>query len=703
MPEANDMVATEVKKIALVGNPNSGKTSLFNALTGLRQKVANYPGVTVDVKQGTARHKGHTYQIIDLPGTYSIYPKAEDEQIVYDILINEQHPDHPDSIIVVADGSNLKRNLLFCSQIIDMGIPVIVALTMQDILDREGVKLDLDILSKKMGVPVVAVNPRKLTGLTKLREALSGELKSSDVLIYNNLPLDHNFLAESREIFPDATDYQILLYATAANQDNGSFTPSRDALKALNEKYDLNFASVQGKETLDRYRIIDDIIKTSMDESRRKTSNITDRLDKIFTNRVMGPLILVGVLFTIFQFVFALAEYPMQWVEAGTAFTSELLRTTLPAGWGTNLLVEGIVAGLGGIIIFIPQIAILFGFLTILEDTGYMSRISYITDRVMKSIGLSGKSVIPMMSGLACAIPAIMATRSIENWRNRLVTILVTPFMTCSARLPVYALLISVGIPNIKYFGIINLQGLVLLAMYILGIAMSMLVAYVLRFIIKSRQNSIYVMELPIYRVPRWRNVFVTMYERSKIFVVEAGKVILVISVILWALASYGPADIGMASQQEPAASTQSLTEEEQAGKNLRMSFAGQLGKAIEPVIEPLGFDWKMGIAVITSFAAREVFVSTMATIYSVDADEENFQSVRQAMISDMDVRGGKVYSIATVLSLLVFYAFAMQCMSTLAVVKRETKTWKWPIIQFVYMTAIAYVASFATFQLFSL
>jgi ferrous iron transport protein B len=696
------MVATDVKKIALVGNPNSGKTSLFNALTGLRQKVANYPGVTVDVKQGIARHNGDSFRIIDLPGTYSIYPKTEDERIVNDVLLNKDHPDHPDGIIVVADGSNLKRNLLFCSQIIDMGIPVVIALTMQDILEKEGVKLDLDILSEKMGVPVVAINPRKLTGIDQLREKLGQEFGKRDELIYRNLPLDQEFLSESRKLFPHATDYQILLYATAANQKNGTYAPSKEKLQALNEKYGLNFASMQGKETLDRYRIIDDIIKTSIDESRRKPRKTTDRLDKILTNRFLGPIILMAVLFVIFQFVFALAEYPMQWVEAGTAFTSDFFRSTLPPGWGTDLLIEGIVAGLGGIIVFIPQIAILFGFLTILEDTGYMARISYITDRVMKTIGLSGKSVIPMMSGLACAIPAIMATRSIENWRNRLVTILVTPFMTCSARLPVYALLISVGIPNIKYFGIVNLQGLVLLAMYLLGIGMSMLVAYVFKFIIKSRQNSIYVMELPTYRAPRWRNVLVTMYERSKIFVVEAGKVIMVISVILWALASYGPADIGMGDVSATAATEQS-TPGEAAGKELKASFAGQLGRAIEPVIEPIGFDWKMGIAVITSFAAREVFVSTMATIYSVDADEENFQTVRQAMLSDLDASGEKLYSVATVLSLLVFYAFAMQCMSTLAVVKRETKTWKWPVVQFVYMTAIAYVASFVTFQLFSL
>ncbi len=690
--------AAGLKKIALVGNPNSGKTSLFNALTHLRQKVGNYPGVTVDIKKGTAEIASQRIEFIDLPGTYSIYPKSDDERIVSEVLLDPAHPSHPDAVIVVIDATNLKRNLLFCSQIIDIGLPVMAVLTMGDMLEKRGIRIDPGKLSEQLGIPVLLVNARRQKGIDKLKHYLKEDLDKPKKEIYSDIPLPPALLEAGRKLYPHAGKYYIWLEILRAQRSRKSRDSKLKALKELLRDEQVNIARIQGKETLGRYKKIEEIIMESVDDSLHKSVQISDRLDDVFTHRVWGPLILLAILFLVFQAVFFLAEFPMRWVEDGTAWVSTVFSSYLPSGWFKNLLVEGVIAGLGGIVVFIPQIAILFGFLSILEDTGYMARISYITDRIMRGVGLSGKSVIPMISGMACAIPAIMATRSIENWRNRLVTILITPFMTCSARLPVYALLISIGVPSKTLLGFINLQGLVLLSMYLLGIGMSMAIAYILRFLIPADGKSLFVMEMPLYRAPRWRNVFITMYERSKVFVTEAGKVILVISIVLWFLASFGPADLGM---RHDKADTEQMTPAQYKSYKLEHSFAGYLGKAIEPAIRPIGFDWRMGIAVITSFAAREVFAGTMATIYSVEGEGDEFHSVREAMLHDVDENGRKVYSLATVLSLLVFYAFAMQCMSTLAVVKRETKSWKWPAIQFAYMTVIAYSASFIVYQLF--
>jgi len=690
--------AAGLKKIALVGNPNSGKTSLFNALTHLRQKVGNYPGVTVDIKKGTAEIASRRIEIIDLPGTYSIYPKSDDERIVSEVLLDSTHPSHPDAVVVVIDATNLKRNLLFCSQIIDIGLPTIAVLTMADMLEKRGIRIDPAKLSEQLGIPVLLVNARRQKGIEKLKHYLKKGFDRPKKEIYSDIPLPSTLLKAGRRLYPDASNYFIWLEILRAQESRKSQDSKMKVLRELLRVEQVNIALIQGKETLGRYKKIEEIIMESVDDSLHKSVQISERLDDVFTHRVWGPLILLAILFLVFQAVFFLADFPMRWVEDGTAWVSTIFSNYLPTGWFKSLLVEGVIAGLGGIVVFIPQIAILFGFLSILEDTGYMARISYITDRIMRGVGLSGKSVIPLISGMACAIPAIMATRSIENWRNRLVTILITPFMTCSARLPVYTLLISIGIPSKTLLGFINLQGLVLLAMYLLGIGMSMAIAYILRFFIPADGKSLFVMEMPLYRAPRWRNVFITMYERSKVFVTEAGKVILIISIVLWFLASFGPADLGMHHEEF---NTEQMTNAQYKSYKLKHSFAGYLGKAIEPVIRPIGFDWRMGIAVITSFAAREVFAGTMATIYSVEGDGDEFHSVREAMLHDVDAHGRKVYSLATVLSLLVFYAFAMQCMSTLAVVKRETKSWKWPAIQFAYMTVIAYSASFIVYQLF--
>lgn len=694
-------------KIALVGNPNSGKSSIFNALTGLRQKIGNYPGITVDKKTGSFKLDRNTnVELTDLPGTYSLYPKSNDEKIVYDILINPDHANHPDGIIVVTDVANLKRNLLFCSQIIDLNIPVVIALSMADIMKREGHQIDLKELSSQLGVSIIPINARKMEGLDKLKEALTKDLEKPVKQFLQPSFYDQPYFEKLKANFPGETDYMVFHHLANLEEEGVLAKEKQKIIKGFRQEYSLSKGKLLSEETMERYRNISRIIKAIQERPVEASYKLTEKLDRILTHRVWGYGILLLVLFIIFQSIFFLAEIPMQWVETGISAISKWLFAILPAGWLTSLLIDGLIAGIGGVVIFIPQIALLFGFLTLMEDSGYMARVSFLTDRIMKSVGLNGKSVIPLMSGLACAIPAIMSARNIDSWKERLITILVTPLMSCSARLPVYTLIISLSIPNQNLWGFINFQGLTLLALYLLGAVAAMAVSFVFSIIIKTERKSFFILELPIYRPPRWKNVIHTMYEKAKVFTLEAGKVILIISVILWFLASYGPEDFGWAINKN--VSTQVVEIDENTGKaneqtlKLRNSFAGHFGKFIEPAIQPLGFDWKMGIALIASFAAREVFVGTMATIYSVEADEENFESVRQRMEKDRDPETGKeVYTLATAFSLLVFFAFAMQCMSTLAVVKRETKSWKWPIIQAVYMTGLAYLSSLLVYQLF--
>ena len=687
--------------IALIGNPNSGKSSIFNALTGLRQKIGNYPGVTVDKKTGRiALPNGSHVLLSDLPGTYSLYPRGTDEQIVYDILLDNNHNDHPDGIVAVVDASNLKRNLLLCSQVIDLGIPMVVALSMTDLARKDRAALDVSELSRALGVPVVPVNARKGTGLSELKAAIEQNLTQPKSAFLELSFVDKTFLETAAKVFPDANPYILAQYAISNGTLQHRLGDGLAEVKGLAKKHGLLKSEFQAKETLGRYRKINEVVDAvHRDPEPTDSERFTDRLDRILTHRIWGYAIMLLVLFAVFQAIFSLAAYPMSLVESGTAIASAWLSGILPDGWFSSLLIDGVLAGIGGVVIFIPQIAILFGFLTILEETGYMSRISYLSDRIMRSVGLSGKSVVPLMSGLACAIPAIMATRNISSWKERIITIMVTPLMSCSARLPVYTLLISLTVPTEKYLGVINLQGLTLLALYLLGLAMALIVALVFNRILRISSQGVFLMEMPIYRPPRWRNVLYTMVEKAKVFTVEAGKIIVVISIVLWVLASYGPADLGWGKMADPAAAT--LADMDEDALKLRESFAGHFGRTIEPAIRPLGFDWKIGIALLTSFAAREVFVGTMATIYSVESDEENFDSVRERMAADTFPDSGRsVYTLATAFSLLIFFAFAMQCMSTLAVVYRETKSWKWPAIQAVYMTALAYFASLLTYQL---
>jgi len=612
------------KKIVLAGNPNCGKSSVFNQLTGLKQKITNVPGTTIENKVGKLKLQNTTIELIDTPGTYSFNPKSLDEKEAVRVFFEDPAPD---VILYIADAANLKRNLFYFSQLAQHKIPMVLVLNMLDIADFKGVEINTDRLEKELGIRVFKINARTGMGVEDVKKAL------------------------------------------IENQ----FVPHYEFGTELDHTHESHFSSIN--------KLLN---KTTVVKTKREL--VSGKIDKIATHPILGYLLFITVLFLIFQSVFMLAEYPMNWIESGFSILSEYLSNVLPDGWIKKLFINGIIAGISGVVVFVPQIAILFFFMTLLEDTGYMARVSFIMDKMLRGLGLSGKSVVPLLSGAACAIPAIMSTRNIENWKDRLITIMVTPLMSCSARLPVYTLLISLAVPSKMILGFMNLQALILLAMYFLGTIAALAAALVFKWIIKHDLPSYFIMELPIYHTPRWKNIGITCWQKSLSFVTEAGKVILIVSMILWFLASYGPTKQNTFAVQET--------------QNLETSYAGHFGKVIEPVIKPIGFNWKIGIALITSFAAREVFVGTMSTIYSV-GDEENFDQIRVKMHNDTLSNGKPVYSLAVVLSLMIFYAFDMQCVSTLAVVYKETQSWKWPTIQFIYMTVLAYVSSLIVYTIF--
>ncbi|MEO6610833.1 MAG: ferrous iron transport protein B [Chitinophagaceae bacterium] len=698
--------------IALVGNPNSGKSSLFNCLTGLNQSVGNFPGVTVDKKTGTTSlSDSANAEIIDLPGSYSLYPRRQDEWVSYKVLLNQDKEIKADVVVVVADASNLKRNLLFCTQIIDLKVPVVIALSMMDMAKRKGIKIDIAALERELGVPVIAVNPRKNKGIAPLKKAIEQTAQHLYLSPVRDF-IDNKGLAESsvlavKEQFPNLSDYTAIHYLI--NHEFFDLAPSQqEKIESIELKNNFNPTRTQAEEILQRYSRIRHIMQQAVSEpDPLQKSLFTERLDNLLLHRVWGYIILLGVLFLLFQSVFWLAQFPMDGIDWSFAKLSQALSGSLPNNRWTDLLINGVIAGLSGILVFVPQIMILFGLITLLEDTGYMARISFLSDRLMRSVGLNGKSVMPMISGFACAVPAIMSARNIENRKERLLTILITPLMSCSARLPVYTILIGLVIPKTYLLGFLGVQGLVMMALYLLGLVMALIVSYVAKWFIHIKEKSFFILELPTYRSPRWNNVFPTMINKAKIFVFDAGKVIMVISLVLWALCSFGPGKrMEKVSQRyekmkaEPGANTSQLDKEYQTAK-LENSYAGILGKTIEPAISPLGYDWKIGIALITSFAAREVFVGTMATIYSVGDEDEGSLLLKEKMKAAVKPDGTPVFTLASGLSLMIFYVFAMQCMSTLAVVKRETRTWKWPIIQLIYMTGLAYLMSLLVYQLF--
>ena len=702
-----NMLTKKNFNIALVGNPNCGKSTLFNTLTGLHQKTGNFPGVTVDKKTGTILFQdNYSATLIDLPGTYSLYPRRSDEWVAYKVLMNNDVEITADVVLLVVDASNLKRNLLFCSQIIDLKIPVVLALTMNDLAQKKGIKVDIAGLQSDLGIPVVAVDARKNKGLGELKKAL-GQIIETPRSRNQESFIDNKNLAPAaidafKKTYPTHSDYAALHYLMH-HETFPLDQEMQENIEQIEIETDFNHTKTQAQEILQRYQRIQELMKkwvTEPDPTAKKKR--TDRLDNILLHRVGGYIILLSVLFLLFQSVFWMASFPMDGIEWIFTNITTYLNQVLPEAWWQDLLVNGLIAGIGGIVIFVPQIMILFGLITLLEDTGYMARISFLSDKLMRKVGLNGKSVMPMISGFACAVPAIMSARNIENKKERLLTILVTPFMSCSARLPVYTILISLVIDNTMYFGFLSLQGLVMMALYLLGIVMALLASFVLKLFIQIKEKSYFILELPVYRAPRWGNVGMTMIQKAKIFVVDAGKVIIMISLLLWFLSSYGPGEkmeqlnteYTLAVKTNPAQEAQ--LEKQYNTDKLANSYAGILGKKIEPVIKPLGYDWKIGIALITSFAAREVFVGTMATLYSVE--EDNNSSLREKLRASVWPDGKPVYSLATALSLMVFYVLAMQCMSTLAIVKRETGTWKWPTIQFFMMTGLAYLLSWLTY-----
>ncbi len=697
-------------KIALIGNPNTGKTSLFNQLTGLNQKVGNYPGVTVDKKQGVSKlSSSHQATIIDLPGTYSINPTSLDESIVLKTLLNKDIEASPDVILVVADIENLKRNLLLFSQIKDLEIPTVLAINMVDQMSKKGITIDLSLLAKELNTEVVLISARKNEGIQEVKEALIRchiAAKASPLCGINS-KIDPDYFESLKQISSNYSLYELWLMVTQNNFPDTITSEEKEKLIAF-QKDISKLKKYQHKETIYRYQEINKILKKTYLVDKSKATDLRSKLDKVFTHKIFGYLIFVVLLLLIFQSIFDWASIPMDFIDATFAQLADTVKNTLSPGVFTDLLAEGIIPGIGGIIIFIPQIAILFLFIAVLEETGYMSRVVFLMDKIMRRFGMNGKSVIPLISGTACAIPAIMATRTIGSWKERLITILVIPFTTCSARLPVYAILIALVIPDKKIIGFLNLQGLVLLLLYALGFASAVIAAYLLHKTLNIKSKSFFVVEMPDYKLPSLKNVFFEVVEKTKAFVLGAGKIILALSIVLWFLASNGGNDFKNAEKQVIENTVNQKLNEEELGQKiasakLENSYIGILGKTIEPVIRPLGYDWKIGIALITSFAAREVFVGTLATIYSVAADDDDTSTIKQRMASEINPRtGGKMFTLPVGMSLLIFYAFAMQCMATLAIVKKETRSWKWPLIQLFSMGLLAYVASFITFQILS-
>ena len=690
--------------VALIGNPNTGKTSVFNALTGLNQKVGNYPGITVEKKQGSCRLDRVTKaRILDLPGTYSLNASSMDESVVVELLLNKNDPDFPDVAVVVTDVENLKRNLLLFTQIKDLQIPTVLVINMSDQMQRKGIKIDVEKLEEKLNTSVVMVSTRQNSGVDQLKQILVDYRSIPSTPILDPTTIDQDYFESLGKAFPNQSLYKLWLVIT----QDVNFTklerqkvPDTAQFKTQPQSY---LKKLQQRETIKRYQTINQILKETYRVNLKEATDLRSKLDNLLIHKFWGYVVFFLILLTIFQAIFDWSSVPMDFIDSSFARMSDWAKTQMPEGILTDLIAEGIISGLGGIVIFIPQIAFLFLFISILEETGYMSRVLFLMDRSLRKFGLSGKSVVPLISGTACAIPAVMATRNIENWKERLITILVVPFTTCSARLPVYMILISLVIPNERLLGI-SYQGLTLMGLYLIGFLMAIVSASILNRILKSPNRSYFVVEMPNYKLPMLKNVAITVWEKTRSFVVEAGKIILAISILLWFMASFGPgknfsnAEQIVTQKQHNQDLSESELENKIASFKLENSYIGILGKAIEPVILPLGYDWKIGIALISSFAAREVFVGTLATIYSVESDAQ--ETIKTRMAGEIRKDGTRLFNLPTGISLMLFYAFAMQCMSTLAIVKKETNSWKWPGIQLFSMTVIAYLVALMAYQI---
>ena len=703
------MKSKSLLNIALVGNPNTGKTSLFNQLTGLNQKVGNYPGITVDKKQGKCKISERlTAEITDLPGTYSINPTTLDETIVLETLLDVNNNSYPDLVIVVAEVENLKRNLFLFSQIKDLQFPSILVINMSDQMVRKGISIDIDALKKELKSEIVLISARKNIGIDKLKKEIENYANWNTETIANiSDKIDAMYFEDLETTFPEFSLYKSWLLIT--QQKNCDFLSGEldDKITAFSTDKE-KIKKYQHKETIYRYQIINEILKKTYSVDKNEATDLRSKLDRILTHKIFGYIIFFGVLMLIFQSIFEWASVPMDFIDGFFANLSEYAKTNLPKGTFTNLIAEGVIPGIGGVVIFIPQIAILFLFISALEETGYMSRVVFLMDKIMRKFGMSGKSIIPLISGTACAIPAIMASRNISDWKERLITILVIPFTTCSARLPVYAILIALIIPNERVFGIFNLQGLTLMGLYLLGFAAAISSAILLHNVLKVKTQGLFVIEMPNYKLPSIKNIFFEVVEKTKAFVFGAGKIILALSIVLWFLASNGSSKFENAtefvtSQESSENLSNEVLQKKIASYRLEHSYIGNMGKIIEPAIRPMGYDWKIGIALISSFAAREVFIGALATIYSVESEGEDVGTIKERMAAEVNPKTGeKRFNFATGMSLLLFYAFAMQCIGTLAIVKRETKSWKWPILQLTGMSALAYIVSIITYNILS-
>jgi len=691
--------------VALIGNPNTGKTSVFNALTGLNQKVGNYPGITVDKKEGICKlSRGVKAHVLDLPGTYSLNASSLDENVVIELLLNKNDKDFPDVAVIVSDVENLKRNLLLFTQIKDLKIPTILVVNMADRMSRKGISLNVELLEARLNTKIALVSTRKNEGIQELKTLIENYKNLSIEPCLDTSTIDSEYFESLKKAFPNQDLYKLWV-VISQDANFGKIDRNELDFSKFKTKSKSELKRLQQKETIKRYQFINGVLKEGQTIDATKATGLRAQFDRILTHKVWGYAIFFVILLTIFQAIYDWASVPMDFIDSSFASLADWIKMTFPEGGKfTNLIAEGVIAGIGGIVIFIPQIAFLFLFISVLEESGYMSRVVFLMDRVMRRFGLSGKSVVPLISGTACAIPAIMATRNIENWKERLITILVTPFTTCSARLPVYLIIIALVIPEGRFLGL-SYQALTLMLLYLIGFGMAVFSAYLLDKILKTSRKTFFVIEMPSYKVPLLKNVALTVLEKTKTFVFEAGKIILAISIVLWVLASYGPGKEfndaeTIVEETYPELQGEQL-ENKVAAYKLEHSFIGIVGKAIEPAIRPLGYDWKIGIGIVTSFAAREVFVGTLATIYSVgSALDDDDKTIKNRMANEVHDNGDKVFTLASGISLLLFYAFAMQCMSTLAIVKRETNTWKWPIIQLFGMSFIAYVVALIAFQI---
>ncbi|MGB0885042.1 MAG: ferrous iron transport protein B [Chitinophagales bacterium] len=698
----------EEVKIALVGNPNCGKTSVFNILTGLRQKTGNFPGITVDKKIGKLALNGiYDATLIDLPGTYSLYPISSDERIVIQSLLQKSDSNFPELVVYVVDSMHLEKNLLLFTQIRDLGIPVVLALNMTDLANKNGIQINTVKLAEKLKTPVVRISGRTGEGIEDLKQEvinlLNEKQDNSNFSFYKLGENEKSIARQFQKIFPEYNEYQSLLIAHHYNWLPIGEEAKKQCKKTIAEN-NFDDLDAQVNETMKRFNVFEPIVKQVLKTSDKK-NEFTKKIDSVLTNNFLGMFIFLAIMIVVFQSIFELAAFPMDLIDNAVGNLASFTKANLPSGWFTNLLTDGLIAGIGGIVIFIPQIAILFFFISILEEVGYLARVAYMLDNVMQKFGLNGRSVVALISGGACAIPAIMSTRTISNPKERLITILVTPFISCSARIPVYAILIAFVVPRTQVFGFFNMQGLVFMTMYLLGILAALGSAFILSKMIGKTEQSFLLLELPDYKMPSWRNIMFEVWEKVRQFLFDAGKIIIIISVLLWFSASYGPPKQIAKAEKEAIEYAQLnnlnkvKTEDLISAKKLEVSYIGYVGKFIEPAIKPLGYDWKIGIALISSFAAREVFVGTMATIYSIGSEEEQ-SSIQQKMRNEINPEtGGPRFTLAVSLSLLIFYVFAMQCMGTLAVVYRETKTWKYPIYQFVFMTGFAYLFSLVVYQ----